>query len=888
MSTTPLDRLREILLRLLSFLGLSSRFARHRAEEELAEEMEFHLEMEIERNRERGLSPQEARRQARIRLGGVEQVKEAYRDQRTLPRLEQWLLDIRHGARSLWRSPAYTVTAVVVLALGIGANTAVFSVADAVLFRPLPFPEPDRLANFVLEYPEERRSYFDLESFRFLAENTPLPGPVASVGGTSGVNVRGDLAAFYAESARISSRYFEVLGVSPRLGRGFEEAEAGSNRVVLGHDAYVRLFGGSDQGLGSSVLLGGEAHIVVGVMPEGFLGVPAVDLWLQSKPDFQGTGSNFLLLTRLSGERSLESADAAIAALSDEYFLRYDQEPGERRLGLIGLREEMSSYLRSGVVLLVGSVALLLLIASANCASLMLARLSARRRELAIRSALGGGRRRLMQLLWIEGLLLALIGGVLAVGLARLALVVLSRLAPEDVLEWAIRLDGRVLLACLLFSLVSGALFSLGPVLFGQRLPLAAALQSGGRSSTGGGAMLWRRSLVVGQVAMSLALLVAAGLLVRTLLQLQSVDLGFDPARVSVAEMSFQGGELSEAAEVRRFAAEGIDRLRRIPGVEHAAIGSNVPGKRGLNLPVTIPEREAGRERDSINYGYASSEFFDALGVAILRGRSFDQREVLGSAPVAIVNEAFVREFFPSGEVLGRRIEPIAFSPEADDSPRTIIGVVADWKARRDERTPPGMFLPLAQATSGTMVIAHRFFPTNWILKVRPGSELPAAEIRRVMSEVAPDHPLSRIRSLDELVGSAVSPERFRASLFSAFSLLALSMAAAGLYGVISFNVSRRRREIGVRIALGATFPQIAGSVLREGLVLAGIGVVIGLGISLLLGRTLRAAIFEVSGPDLPTLLVATLLLLLVAAIASLRPAIRAARVDPTTSFRAD
>ncbi len=810
------------------------------------------------------------------------------REPRAQPALEQLLSDLRHGVRSLIRAPAYSLAAVAVLALGIGANTAVFSVADAVLFRPLPYPQPHRLFVFVERSSEGQESYFDLASFRFLRDHQSLAEVIATVDTTSGINLATDHASFYTQAARVSAGYFDVLGIPPMVGRSFGDHELDQSLVVLGHDAFGKL-GGDSAIVGQSVSLGGDPHTVIGIMPAGFEGTPRADLWLPSKPDFQGQGTNFQILGRSRADLELEAGDAAAANLSDEYFRRYDQESEGRRLGVVGLREELSSYRRPDLLRLLGAVSLLLLVACANTASLLLARLAARGRELAIRSALGGGRRRILQLLGIESLTLGLAGGIVSVGLAALSLNLFATVVPEDILGWSVQLDSRVLGVCLLLSLGCGLLFSAGPALLGSRVELAQALHRGGRSSEGAGTVWWRRLLVIAQVAVSLTLLVAAGLLIQSLARLQSVELGFEPDRVWAAEMSLQGAGLENAAAIQHFAAQGIERLESLPGVERVAIGSNIPGKRGLNLPVSVPEREDGPERGSINYAYVSEGYFDSLGVALLRGRGFEPSDRSGGPPVTLVNQAFVRRFFPSGEVLGRTIEPVRFSPEADDVARTIVGVVADFRGRRlDEEQPPSMYVPLEQATSGTMVITHRFFATNWILKTNSGAELGPGRIEAAMREVAPNHPFSRIRTMADLVGAAVASQRFLMVLLLTFSILAVLMAAAGLYGVISFNVARRTKEIGLRMALGAGSRRILGSVLAEGIALAGFGIAIGLVAATMLGRFLDAMIFGISAHDPLTLIAAVLVLLAMAAIATLQPALRAARVDPTTSIRAE
>ena len=369
--------------------------------------------------------------------------------------IEQLLNDVRHAGRSLVNAPAYALTAVAVLAVGIGANTAVFSVADAVLFRPLPYPQPERLLSFGLRHPEGSSSCCDLATFRFLREHEQVTEAIAAVGMTSGVNVATLEAAFYAQTARVSAQYFDVLGVHPRIGRVFGEHELEQPLVVLGHDAHARL-GGQDELIGSSVVLGGDAHIVIGVMPEGFVGVPRSELWIPAKPDFQGAGSNFLLLGRLRSGLTMASADAAVAGLSDEYFRLRNQEPGQRRLDVVSLRSKLTSNRRSELLLLLGAVSLLLLVACANCASLLLARLSARDRELSIRVALGGGRARILQLVTVEGLLLGLVGGVAGAVVAKVGLDLFATVAPSDILSWAPQLDVRVLSVCLLLSVLSG------------------------------------------------------------------------------------------------------------------------------------------------------------------------------------------------------------------------------------------------------------------------------------------------------------------------------------------------------------------------------------------------------------------------------------------------
>ena len=884
--------LRELLQRSLGLLQ------RRRDLDEIDEELAFHLEMETEANQRSGLDRDEALRQARMRLGGVTQTRELYRDQSTFRWLENLWGDFKHAARTLLREPLFTGTVLLVLALGIGANSTIFSVADAVLFRPLPYPDSEQLAFVIERGPDGDRRAHDNAGMRFVEDNlvgstSPIES-VALAGGSSGQNLvtqavseRGEKSssARFVSTLSVSESFFEVLGLPVKLGRDFTR-EDGDDAVIVSSSLWQEVFGSDREALGSVVRLGDRPVTVIGVAAAGIRMPFESDLYLPFVADFRGAGRNLSIFARVKGRSSLEEADVVLAQISPEWRRQRSIDDQDVVLSLEGLQSGLGQGWRPALFSLIGTVGLVLLISSANITSLVMARLQSRRRELAVRSAIGGGPLRLLQLVAVENLLLTLAGGALGIAIAALGLHVFNRLAPLELTSWDARIDWRVLLATLLFSLFCALVISIAPTLGRGVLGKASSLH--GSTRCGSGRTRGRRLLVIAQLAVSFVLVVAAGLLIESLLRLQRAELGFDPEGLVAAEMSLQGPPWDQGDRVLDLFERGLDRLGRLPDVEAVTVGNNLPGQRYLNMPVTIPGRtDEGSGPLSVNWGYVGEDYFGTLGIPLVRGRDFDERDGRGGEPVALVNEALARQFYPGADVIGRRIEPYRFTDEVDDPVRTVIGVVADTQNHLlGEPASPAMYVPVDQVTGNGFKLAHGFFPVKWIVKTTGSNGGGgAAGLTQAMKEIAPEQPFSRVRTLREILAGNVADQRFLAVVVGLFAALGLATAAAGLYGLIAFSVARRGREIGVRLSLGATRSGIVRGVLWDAERMCLVGLVLGFAGALMTAQVLER-LLAVDAGDPIVQLWAAIVLSIVGALAAAIPALSASRIDPAEAVR--
>ena len=807
--------------------------------------------------------------------------------------------DLRYAWRSLLRTPGFSIAALATLALGIGATTAIFSLVNAVLLKPVPYPDPDRLAVLTsTNGPFQSGLLFTLVRDRVQAVESVAAQSLATAWNlstpTSAINVRG---------LRVSTDYLKVHGVRPRVGREFSDDEdrpRGPDVAVISESLRNTLFGSGD-GLGRDVTLGGRPYTVVGVLPADFQTIPAADVLTPLRTTERDTGTNYRVLGRTRPGVTPEAAGAELEAVRTD-LLRAIPGLVESRVphfSWVGYRDVLGRSVREPLLVLLGAVAFLLLIACVNVASLYIARAVARHREIATRAALGAGRAQLIKAVLSEALLLAaagaLLGGALASGFTRGLLALVSQDLLSDLLAGAtIGVDWRVLLVTTGLSIGAGVFFGLVPALMLSRLDARSAL--GARTTAGPRTALLRRALTVAEVALALMLLVGAGLLIRSFVKLTSVDLGFSSRSVIVGRMSLQGTSAENAAARTRLLDQALQAIRQLPGVSAAAVSNHVPVESGLNLTLMPPEGALIEQGRSVDWRYVTPEYFSLFEIATRLGRTFDDRDRAGGLLVVVVNEAFARTYFGRMDIIGRTI---SLSPSMKDGPREIVGIVADVKARSNSgftrglnalgsATAPAMYVPAAQAPDAAIQIANRFFEMKWI--VRTTGPVPALErgMQEAVRAADPTLPFARFESMDAVIGRDLDLQRLLTVLLAAFATAAMLLACVGLYGVIAYSALQRRQEVGVRMALGATGARILKTFVGEGLAIAAVGLSLGMGGAVLITRVLTSRLFGVTALDVPTFGAAAVALVVVAVGAAWIPALGAARTSPAQALRGD
>jgi putative ABC transport system permease protein len=787
------------------------------------------------------------------------------------------LRDIKYAVRSFLKAPGFVAIAILTLALGIGANTAIFTIVNALLLRPLPYAQPDRL---VMVWQDLRARGGPADEWATPGNYVDWrrePGIFKQVSVISGwrptLTGRGEPEPIPGE--QVTHEYFGVLGVSPALGRGFRQEDDVPNAprvVVIGHDLWQRRFGGDVSIVGQAVTLGGEPHEIIGVLPRGFRPVVAgaAQMWrpLRLNTATPSRGSITLrTIARLPDGVTFERAQAGAAALAKQLEAAYPRYNEKTGFNLTPLHDRVVGEIRPGLLALLGAVAFVLLIACANIANLLLARGSSRGREIAVRVALGAGRARVVRQLLTESLLLAAIGGSAGLLLGVWAVDALVALAPANAPRVnEIGLDGTVFGFAALLTIATGMLFGLVPALQSSRTDVMHGLKDAARGGSGSSGRRLRRGLIVVEIALALVLLTGGGLLLQTFIKLQQANLGFNPSQVLVGFVN----------PPRASADQVLEKAAALPGVEKAALASVLPLSGDSDTSFMIEGRPpaASQSQTPVTwYRLVSAAYFDAMGMTLRRGRGFDARE---SMPSVVINEAFARKYFPGEEPMGRRVR---FGNRPEDPWFTIIGVVADSRVRgAREAALVELFVPYWQLTEPGM---------NVILK-GPAPERFAAPLRQAVASIDRNVPVSGITTLAEIVGGSIEQPRFFATLAVAFAVLALTLAAIGIYGVMAYAVTQRTTEIGVRMALGATPSEVFRLVIGDGLRIAGLGVSLGLAGSFLVGRGLATLLFGVQPQDPLTFSVTVVALLLVAALASFIPARRATRVDPMVALRSN
>ena len=865
-------------------------FHQRRHDRELDEEVQFHLDMLASRYEREGMSPDSARASARRNFGRVTTIKETYRRQRGVPAIEAILRDLKYAVFSLRKAPVFTVTVLLSLALGIGANSAIFSVVNAVLLKPLPYPQSERLVLVTRRYPTYEGQYLDARRVFAVADNATSFEALATIGPVTGFNlVTGD-GAEYVRALSISHEYIRVLGVAPSDGRAFvpeEDRPSPADVAIVSHDLWRRLLNADPAAVGSSVTLSDVPYTVVGIMPQDFRSIPTVDLWIPLGLSQSQSGSfNFLAIGRLADGIDVSQADEEMAVIANG--LRANRPDALGRNESLGVRvyeKVVAQNVRPALLVLVGAVGVVLLIACANTANLLVARAVSRGREMAIRTALGAGRGRILRQLLTESLLLSSVGGLAGLIIAWGTAPALLAMSPAAAGWREVHLDGNVVVVTLVISLVTGLLFGLAPVLTLRRTQLASQLRDdGARTTQTAGASWLRQMLVTAEVALSVVLLVGAGLLVQTFNNLRSVDFGFDPENVLTAQMSLNGARYRKPEAVVALYRRGLDRIEQMPDVESAAVVSGLPVERGLNVVVDIPDGPARVDNALTDFRYVTPGYFSTMRIPLVLGRAFEDSDEPNAPAVAIVNREFARRMVSDGQPLGRHVQ--LFSRGALYE---IVGVVGDVQERGLGRGGlPVVYVPVTQVDENVLSTAHYFFQTSWVARTRSSAVGVAEQIREEIRTIDPQQPFSSFRPMNAVVSEALAAPRFHMVLLSLFSALALVLAVAGIYGVTTYTVTARIREIGIRIAIGASARRIVVTVLGQGLVLTVVGIAIGVVGAVVLTRLLNSLVFGVSTTDLGTFVAVSGGLLVAAITASSIPALRAARVDPVQTLRTE
>ena len=840
------------------------------------------------------MSAEEALAAARRAFGNATLARERFRESRRVMWWHDFRRDFRYGLRALRRSPGFSVVAIATLALGIGANSAVFSVIQAVLLRPLPFPEPDRIVAMV--WNGGSRSD-DNQSLPDLRDIEARSGSVESIGGVSifPLDYTGGDAPVQVMAGLCALRYFEVFGVRAERGRLIEPQDdlGKAGRVVVVSHAFWTDRMGSDPGvLGRRIPLSGNSYTIVGVLPASVrLPGRAADVWapvsVVAPRDVPDRDVHFLTtFVRLKKDAAIERAQSELHSIDRWLEQAYPESNRGRRRDLLPLRETLVANSRPALLVLFGAVGLVLLIACANFASLQLARGSFRRREMAIRGALGAGRGRLVRQMLTESVLLSLLGGAAGLGLAHLgvrALVALGAASGATLVP--IRIDLAVFAFTAAMAATTGLVFGLVPALAAARVDPQAGLRdgSGGQSASGGEVRL-RSALVVSEIALALMLLAGAGLLIRSFRNLRSVEPGFRADHVLTMRLVLPEARYEEISRQRQFRARLLDSLNALPGAEAAYVSELPMSGSELTQHFVIdgrPPTPAGQEPEVLTRT-VSPNYFRVLRIPLRAGRGFADQDRDGSPLVAIVNQSFVRAYFPSGSAVGARV---SWAPDPGKAPQwmTIVGVVGDVNhfgpARPEE---PAVYDPYAQT------------PRRWkrwmSIVVRSRTE-PAALLREVtgrIRELDRELPVTKVREMREVVAESTQPQKFNLLLLGAFAVLALVLASVGVYGLIAYSVARRRREIGIRMALGANAPTIIRSIVVGGVKLAAAGAAIGIAGALLVTRLMASLLFGVGPRDPATLAGVVGILALVAALASWIPARLAVKIPPISALRAE
>lgn len=877
--------------------------------EEVDGEFAFHLEMRTREYVMRGLSPAAARVEALRKFGDVHAAnaacrrigRERDRHMRRREYFSELRQDLVFGLRQLWKTPGFTLVAILTLAIGVGGTTAIFSAVNAVVLRPVPVVEPDRLVYVFSSWRDLDRSSVSPGNFSAWHERNSVFSSIAASRSLS-LNLTEGLAPERVVVARVTGDYFKVLGVNPMLGRPIARADDETGReqvVVMSHRLWTRAFG-SDAGIvGRPIRLSGRQYTVIGVMPEAFdLTATSEELWIpaaltaQDKVTFDG--HSWTVLARLKPGVAIEAARAHMLTLAAQLEKEQPQTNAERRTAVLDFTEIFVGDVRQRLFVLLGAVALVLLIACGNVANLLLARGAVRSTELAVRAAMGAGRGRLIRQLFTESLLLAGVGTIAGLVLAYAALGALVALSPPNVprLEQA-RIDGVTLAFAAAVAFASSIVFGLVPAWRASKAQAQDALRGGRSGGMGASRDRLRGILVAAEVALALLLLVGSGLLIRSALAIDAVNPGFEPAGVISARVALPRDEYLEGPRVVQSLERMVERTRAIPGVTHAAVTSQVPMGPGGNGNGLLPEGKVFHPSNVIisRLRLVTPGYFQTMKIDLVAGRDFTEADRAGALKVAIISEDAARRTFPKENALGKRVACCEPGPGGPNTPdfKVIVGIARDVRSAGPAIEPsPEFYLPIAQAPAMAGGAWDWITRTMYIVARTPGD--PAAlssSLSHAIREVDPTLPLFDVRTMEERLVRTLATSRFNTILLTTLGVMGLVLSAIGIYGVIAYFVSQRTKEIGVRLALGASPGDVVRLVIRQALKPVLVGLVLGVAGAIAASGVLAAQLYGVKPRDPLTIVVVSIMFVAVAIIASWAPARRASRVDPTRALNA-
>ena len=821
------------------------------------------------------------------------------------------LADLRHSVRVLTSNPGFTGVAVAALALGIGANTAIFSVVNAVLLAPLPYPHSDQIMRIQRGFKGQGGGGGGSVSIpKFMAwkkANHAFQAMALYDFSGPGINLGSGDRPQQIKGIHVSAEYFQVFGVAPAAGRSFlpqEDSPNGPKAVVLTNELWRSRFGSDPTLAGRPILLGGDPYTVVGILPASFHSDPPADVFLpmQADPNSTNQGHYLLAAGRLKPGATLESAKANMIIGGEQFRAGNAKWMGTNEsVNVILLRDAMVGDVRLALLILVGAVAFVLLIACANVANLLLARAAGRQREIAIRTAIGASRGHLIRQLLTESVLLSAIGGVLGLVVGIWSVPALLAVSPgnlprinatDHVASAVSTLDWHVLAFTFAIALLSGVIFGLLPALRISKLDVNSVLkEASGRSGTGLRHNRVRSILVAAEMALAVILVVGAALMIRTFVGLRSAQSGFDPHNVITMQTSLSGGRYDNTAKAANMLRQVTDHIEALPGVRSAAFSVMLPLEGGIDLPFSIagvPLPKGEMYNGDEQWRFIAPHYFSALRAPLLKGRFFDQRDTANSARVLIVNEAFAKKYFAKGDPIGQQVTiGKGLGSEFEDPTRQIVGVVGDIQEKSfDRENLSAIYVPETQVSDGLTKLANSVIPLSWIVQTAGDPSSLSAAIQREIASVDSQLSASKIRSMDQVISDSTARQNFNMLLLTIFAGLALLLAAIGIYGLMSYTVEQRTQELGIRMALGASRGDMLNLVVRQGMLLAGIGVVVGLAASFGLNRFLANLLYGVKATDPVTYAAVAGILIAVALLATYIPARRATQIDPMVALR--
>jgi macrolide transport system ATP-binding/permease protein len=855
-------------------------------------ELRFHLEAYTEDLMRSGVSREEAMRHARLEFGGIEQTKEQCRDARGVNLIEGLTQDLRFGLRMLRKSPGFSATVIITLTLAIGANTAIFSLVNALLLKSLPYPHPQRIGTIYTRIsgsqPSDDRHNLNAEQWELLRDQVPALISAVS-GSTTGVNVKANSIVQYIHNGRVSAHYFDVLGLQPVVGRNFSESEDrphGPKAVILSYALWRNVFDADPNILGHTILLKSEPHSVVGVLPQGAVTPLNADLYtpLQPSRDGEGAGTNFQAITRLRDGATWQDADAQISRAWSLRANRYEfiGNPGAQvTYYSVALQKGQTDSIRPQILALMLSAAFILLIACANLAGLTLVRMLRRTSEVATRMALGASSWQVQRQFWVENLLLALTGGTAGIGVAVLLLRLLASLLPEHFLPVAsVSLDGSVLAFTLAVSILTSLLFGMVPVLAARKVDVRSSM--GGRMVAGIGGARLRETLIAGEVALTVVLLAGSGLLIRSLIHLETLPPGSNPNGLMIAKASLDDVRYHDPQAFRRLLDESVAALRQIPGVESAAVGSTLPYEFTGNDWITLSDGKEAGQQDGADWVYVTPGYFETLQMPLLAGRFFTEGDGPDAQQVVVVNRAFARKFYSGGNPVGRYI----------NKDTVIVGEVADVPLSSGlDRVAPlqteeTMYLPAAQVEPHTLSFIHVWIQPDWVVRTAGPVAGLSGDMQRALASADASLPVSGFYSMKDLLARTLATQHIEVALLSTMAGLALLLSAVGIFALVANIVAQRTREIGIRMALGSTIFRAMVQIGQFGVGAALSGVASGLILCAGTLRVMRRWLYGVDVYDGPTLAAVALTLVLVTLLATILPTLRIARIDPANTLR--